>query len=232
MKEPVAATLNKRIGFGARLGRNSGIVLAVLFGLVLALIVSLIVDEGMRERTLIAFPALSTASSEFGSGLRWTDLRVTYPDGRTEEIRHDVRVSVGSEITVYMVPDEPETLQRRKPSVAKMVSRSWGLLAFSSAGFLLGAFLVARAMTIKWDAQNTRMHGTPYFAEVTHVGTVWLPGTLRFVGYIKWRDTGGKTARSMTLTTQESDQFKVGDKVAVRAGSKRDWLLCELDLLA
>lgn len=232
MKDSAKAVLNKKIGFGARLGRNSGIVYVVLFGLMLALVGSLIVKERTLERTMIVLPAVSTASSGWVlGGSSWSDLSVTYPDGRVEVVRHDFPVRVGTERTVYMLPDAPSTLQLNPPSVTKALSRSWWMLAIFSAGLLLGLFLVFRAGVIKRDAQNATLHGVPYSAKVTHIGKVWLPGTLRFLGYVKWQDTSGKIARSMTLTTKEADQFKIGDTVAVRAGSKRDWLLAELDLL-
>ncbi len=231
MNPPVTPTLNKRIGMGARLGRNTGVAFSLLFGSILSLCVSLIVQERTREHELTAFPVVSIAASEIGSGERWTDIQITYPDGRTEVVRQDVRIQEGSETTIYMDPNDPTTLQLREPSVSQMVSRSLPLLAFASFGCLFGLFLVARATVIKWDAKNTQRHGVPYIAKVTHIGTVWLPGSLNFIGYVKWQDTGGKTARSMTLTIKESDQFSVGDTVAVRAGSKRDWLVAELDLL-
>ena len=232
MNETTAATLNKKIGFGARLGRNSGIVYTLFFGMMLAFVGSLIMKERALERRMVALPAVSTASSGWIlGGSSWSDLTVTYPDGRTELVRHDFPISVGTELTVYMLPDDPRSLRLDAPSAAEAIARSWWLLAGFSAGFLLGLFLVVRAVGIRRDAQNTRLHGVPYIATVTHVGKVWLPGTLRFIGYVKWQDASGRAARSMTLTTKEADQFKIGDRVSARSGSRREWLLAELDLL-
>ena len=97
MNEPISVTLNKEIGFGARLGLNSGIALAVPFGLVLASIVILIVDEGMQEDTLLAFPAVSMVLSQIFLGKNFVLLYL-------QKIRRSAEISIETpqnEVSLY-----------------------------------------------------------------------------------------------------------------------------------